>query len=90
MGMFQLSASANNLPAPYVMPIAAQPPSSTRAAGFTMPAPPSQAPMAPNAASAAVDTTISEMRRSVCFLMNAAASSGTPAAAASELGGACV
>lgn len=78
--MPQRSASANSLPAPKVMAMASQPPISTRAAGLTMPAPPSQAPMAPNAPSAAVEVTTSEMRRSVWFLMNDAASSGTPAA----------
>lgn len=46
-----------------------------------MPAPPSHAPMAPNDSSAAVDAMLSETRRYVWSLMNAAASSGTPAAA---------
>lgn len=52
---------------------------STRAVGFKSPAPPSQAPVIPQARSATVDTTTRLIRRSRWLEMNAEPSRGTPA-----------
>ena len=55
------------------------PPMSTRVVGFMSPAPPSQAPVIPQASSATVDATTRLIKRSRWLEMNAEASRGTPA-----------